>query len=386
MKIAYCVPQLYRAGGIERVITLKANSLAEVYGCEVIIITSNQSGATPFYSLSDRVKLYDLGIDYDSLLQMPLYRRIIKRAEYRKIHKRRLSELLSELKADIVISTFTHEASFLPQIKDGSKKILEFHFCRGHKRMMADAFGFSLPTKLAYYFRCWQEENLIAPRYDKFVVLTEEDREQWGSKVGGVVCIPNISSFSDGEERRAALTNRQAIAVGRLDAQKGFDRLVSIWADINVLHPEWILNIYGAGEDEVKLRRQISDLNLDAVVFVNPPEKDIKERYLESSIFLMTSRYEGLPMTLLEAQSLALPTVAYGFKCGVRDVIEEKVSGYIVKDGDRKMFVSRVLSLMDDPNLRLKMGQNGSERLKQYANGIIMKKWVALFGTLLQHR
>ncbi|MFI3289319.1 MAG: glycosyltransferase family 4 protein [Rikenellaceae bacterium] len=384
MKILYCVPQLYRAGGIERVVTLKVNSLVEVYGYEVIIVTSDQRGAPFYYPLSNRVKVYDLGIDYDSLLKLPLYRRIPKRAEYREIHKRRLSKLFSDLKVDVVISTFTHEASFLPQIKDGSKKILESHFCRGHKRMMADVFGFSLPTKLAYYFRCWQEENIIIPRYDKFVVLTEEDRDRWGSEVKGVVCIPNISPFSDAEEQRAELTNRQAIAVGRLDAQKGFDRLISIWADVNALRPDWILNIYGAGEDEAKLRRQISDLNLEAAVFINPPERGIKERYLESSIFLMTSRYEGLPMTLLEAQSLALPTVAYDFKCGVRDVVEDNVSGYIVREGDRKMFVSRVLSLIDDPNLRLKMGRNAFEAQKHYSNGIIMKKWIALFDSLLQ--
>ncbi|MFR9502510.1 MAG: glycosyltransferase family 4 protein [Rikenellaceae bacterium] len=381
MKIIYCVPQLYRPGGIERIVSIKANSLVEDYNCEVVIITSDQKGLPTYYPLSERIKVYDLGIDYDSMLQMPLQKRILKKLQLSGLHKKKLTSLLESLNADITISTFTHEASFLPKIKDGSKKVLEFHFCRGHKKMMSDAFNFSLPTKLAYYFKCWQEENIIIPRFDQFVVLTEEDKERWKSKIKNVICISNISPF-DGANETAKLVNKQAIAVGRLDAQKGFDRLISIWADIHTHNTDWILNIYGAGKHEDRLRSQIKELNLEDVVIINSPDKDIKQRYLESSLFLMTSSYEGLPMTLLEAQSLGLPAIAYDFKCGPKDVIKNGDSGYIIKDGNHTEFVSKVLSVIDNEELRIKMGKNAASLSSRYNRSTIMEKWMTLFNSL----
>lgn len=383
MKIVYCVPQLYRPGGIERIVSIKANSLAEDYNCEVFIITSDQKELPPYYPLSEKVKVYDLGVDYDSLLKLPLHQRIIKKVNFTKKHKSKLADLLNVIKADFVISTFTHESSFLPQIKDGSKKILEFHFCRGHKKLMADAFKFSFLTKLAYYFRCWQEENIIIPRYDQFVVLTEEDKIRWQNKIRNVICISNISPF-DGEEQRAELTNKTAIAVGRLDAQKGFDRLISIWATIHSQYPDWKLYIFGAGRDSARLHSLIAQFKLESVVFINTPDKDIKQRYLKSSIFLMTSRYEGLPMTLLEAQSLGLPAVTYDFKCGPCDVIINEKSGYIIEDYSNKEFANKLSILMDSRDIRLKMGLEAINQSKRYSKSLVMSKWFSLFNELIK--
>ena len=183
MKITYCIPQLYRPGGIERIVTIKANYLAEVFGCDVAIVVADQKGKVPFYELSNKVNVLDLGLDYDGTLNMPIWKRIMVRYRLHKLHKEKLERFLSGQHPDITISTFTHEASFLPNIKDGSKKVLEFHFCRKHKRKMADTFNFSFIKRMTYYFKCWQEENFIIPKYDQFVVLTEEDRQHWKSMI-----------------------------------------------------------------------------------------------------------------------------------------------------------------------------------------------------------
>lgn len=377
MKIVYCLPQIYNPGGIERTTSLKANYFVDIKGWDVVIITANQDDAPPYYPLSEKVKLIDLGIDYTPTLAMPILKRLYYRRKLLQKHKKRLSALLFQEKADFVVSTFGSEAAFLPSIKDGSKKILEFHFCRGHKRMVADAYHYPFLTKLAFYYRCWQEENVIVPKYDQFVVLTEQDKQNWIKDIPNVVCIPNALTFEN--EGKALLKNKHAIAVGRLDAQKGFDRLIDIWAMVVKQHEDWILDIYGQGADYKMLEQQILRNGLSGKVILHGATKHIKEKYLESSIFLMTSVFEGIGMNLLEAVGLGLPSVCFTFPCGPKDIISDKENGFLVEDGDKDKFVKRVCQLMADEKLRRTIGENAIHMAGRYSKDNIMRKWVALF-------
>ena len=380
MKITYCIPQLYRPGGIERIVTIKANYLAEVFGYDVAIVVADQKGKIPFYELSNKVKVWDFGLDYDSTLNMSIWKRILVRYRLHKLHKEKLERFLLEHHPDITISTFTHEASFLPDIKDGSKKVLEFHFCQGHKRKMADTFNFPFIKRMTYYFKCWQEENIIIPKFDQFVVLTEEDRQYWKPMIPTVKQISNILPFE--HEKRAELNKKNVIAVGRLDAQKRFDRLIRIWARIAESYPDWHLNIYGQGDDEAKLQSQIYSCGCKEYITIHKPDQNIKQRYMESSIFCMTSAYEGLPMTLLEAIGLGLPVICYDFTCGPKDVIEDGINGYLVKEGEEATFAQRLSELMDSAELRKSMGDKTYELSLKYGKERIMSQWITLFEEL----
>ena len=382
MRIVYCLPQVYRPGGIERIVSIKANYLADVCGYEVFIVTACQQGKPSFYRFSKNVKFVDLDVDHDATLTLPLWKRVAERRRKLRCHKRKLAQLLNDIKPDITISTFTHEAAFLPDIKDGSKKVLEFHFCKGHKRKMADAFGFPLPAKQAYYFKCWMEENIIIPKYDQFVVLTKEDKADWAGKVPTVEYIPNILPFET--EEQAKLENKRAIAVGRLDAQKRFDRLIVLWKDIHAKHPDWRLDIFGQGRNEQKLQALITGMGLNNTILIHKPCQKIKEEYLASSIFVMTSAYEGLPMTLLEATELGLPAVCYDFKCGPKDVIVNGKNGFIVKDGNAKDFVESVCRLIEDETLRKELGNGAKVLSARYSREAIMQKWMDLFNKITE--
>lgn len=382
MKIVYCLPQLFRPGGIERIVSIKANYLVEVCGYDVTIVVASQKKQVPFFHLNEKIKVVDLNIDYDYALSQPLFKRLYLRRKLQKEHKKKLSEYLFENHPDIVISTFTHEAAFLPQIKDGSKKILEFHFCRGHKIKMAQAFQFGLITKLAYYFRCWQEENVIIPKYDQFIVLTKEDEINWKQKIHNVKHISNILPFE--EEGKAELIQKHVIAVGRLDGQKGFNRLIDIWALVSKKHPDWILDIYGKGKDFRKLQSQIDSYGISDTTIIHEPNQNIKEKYLNSSIFVMTSAYEGLPMTLLEANGMGLPSVCYDFPCGPKDVIVDGLNGFLVEDGDSNTFVDRLITLMENNNIRKRMGQEAFQMSKRYSCKNIMCEWLDLFNELIK--
>lgn len=382
MKIVYCLPDTFRPGGIERIVSIKANYLADKMNYDVFIVTTGQQGKSNYYSFSKRIKFIDLGINYDETLPLPFIQRIIERHYRRQLHKKKLTSLLLETKADIVISTFTHEADFLPRIKDGSKKILEFHFFKGHKIKYANSFHFSFLARLAYSYRNFVEENFIVSRYDQFVVLTKEDKELWKNKIKNVIAISNILPFE--KTTQSDLLNKQVIAVGRLDAQKGFDRLIDIWRDVATKCPEWGLCIYGDGMDKEQLKSQIIQNGLDKYVKIYPPTQNILDKYKESSVFVMTSRYEGMPMTMLEAMSVGLPCVSYSFKCGPKDIINDSIDGFIVEENNKEKFIESLIALMINDGKRIEMGNLAYQNIKRYSAEIIMKNWIELFKTLIE--
>ena len=368
MKIVYCLPQLFHPGGIERIVSIKANYLVEVYGYDVTIVVANQKNHPPFFYLNKKIKVIDLNLDYDRTLSLPILKRLIERNKLHKLHKQKLYGILFKLHPDITISTFTQESAFLPNIKDGSKKVLEFHFCKGHKIKMAQAFHFGFITKLAYY-------------YDQFVVLTEEDRNLWKNKINNVINIPNILSFRN-VDKYADLKSKTAIAVGRLDNQKGFDTLINMWAEIVKQCKDWKLNIFGQGEDEDYLNQLICKLNLKDSVFINRPDKNIQQRYLESSLFLMTSNYEGWGLVLTEAMQCGVPVIAFACKCGPKDIINNGDDGFCIPYKNENLFIKHTLQLMNNEKLRFTMGCNARKNIQRFSIDNVMPKWHDLFNKL----
>ena len=378
MRIIYCLDEMSHPGGIGRVTSIKANWFTE-HGHDVWVVTANQCGEQDYYELHPSVKRKDfaigfqLGIDNGNLL-MKFVCKIGKMRRYR----RELEQFIYEVKPDIVVSTFTNDSDFLYKLRDGSKKVLEFHFSHeGFKSQMK--YGpQTLKNKLLLKYRLRKHER-IAKKYDAFVVLTREDAESWKG-YDNLHVIHNMLSFESQEI--STCTEKRVIAVGRLDFQKKFDRLVDIWALVNKECPEWELNIFGQGVDRECLQKQIHLLGLEKVITINPPTKKIGEEYQKSSIFVMTSTYEGLPMTLLEAISYGLPCVSYPFPCGPRDIIEDGINGYIIEEGDKDKFAQRLVELMQNEELRQELGRNAKESSKKHNVDNIMEQWLALFSKI----
>ena len=126
MKIIYCISGMYKSGGIERVLAGKANYLVS-HGYEVAIVTTDQAGRKDFFPIDEQVKRIDLGLNYDELDSLPTWKRYWRTLQMKKTHRALLTEVLQRERADIVVSVLRQEFSFLPTIKDGSKKIFESH-------------------------------------------------------------------------------------------------------------------------------------------------------------------------------------------------------------------------------------------------------------------
>ena len=375
MKIIYCIAGTYNSGGMERVLANKVNHWIEK-GHEVCIITTDQRGQKPFFAMDSRIRMVDLGIDYELNNGKSFWNKALHYPFKQALHKKRLEQVLKKEKADIVVSMFCNDASFLPSIKEGSKKVLEVHFSR-FKRLQYARKGL---WKLADMFRSWNDEK-VASRFDKFVVLTEEDSAYWGG-LKNLTVIPNARSFYS--EVPAKLEVKRVIAVGRYSYQKGLDRLLLAWKEVIKQVPEWKLHLVGDGELRQSLDKMCQDLGIQDSVVLGKAEKKMMEVYQEASVLALTSHYEGLPMVLLEAQAVGLPIVSFTCKCGPKDVIEEGLDGFLVPEGDVKALTEKLVRVMKDEPLRKEMGKRAWERSERYAVEVVMKKWDDLFAKLLK--
>lgn len=375
MKIVYCIAGTYNSGGMERVLANKANLLVR-NGYGVVVLTTDQKGRASFFEMDPSIRQYDLGINYEDNNGKSFLNKLIRYPFKQWKHKRALEKLLPELKADVVISMFCNDASILPRIKDGSKKVLEIHFSR-FKRLQ---YGRSGLWKLADQLRSKNDLKVVS-KFDKFIVLTDEDKGYWGN-LDNIQVIPNARSFV--VEEPAELNEKKVIAVGRYCYQKDLGKLIDAWGIICQEVGDWKLHLVGDGEDRAMLQEQIEKLGLVDRVVLGKAETDMKTVYRNASMLALSSRYEGLPMVLLEAQAAGLPIVSFECKCGPRDVIEDGVDGILVEEGNVEKLAEGMLRLIKDESLRKSMGAAAYARSERYAEENIMNQWVDLFNDVIR--
>lgn len=378
MKLIYCIASLHHPGGMERVLLNKLCWFVRQGGYDLTVVTTDQSGLPPFYAFPPEVKMIDLDINYAVDNQRSPMAKIVSYFRKRCLHRKRLSRLLLKERADIVVSLYPSESSFIPRIQDGSKKVLELHYNKFF-RLQYNRRGL---LGLADRFRTWQDERIVR-RFDQFVVLTHEDAAYWGA-LPNLTVIPNAAIQTDTPQADTRNSHR-VIAVGRLDYQKGFDRLIEAWNLLPVaLRETWNLAIFGQGEWQEKLTQQIRHLHLEESVRIYPPTTEIAQAYASSAFLAMSSHYEGFPMVMIEAMSCGLPVVTFDYPCGPKDIIRDGENGFLVKEGDIEGLSQALGRMMTDEDLRICLGKTARLVLDTYRENTIMQQWTQCFQKLLQ--
>ncbi|MEL5896305.1 glycosyltransferase family 4 protein [Bacteroides sp. GD17] len=379
VKIAYCIPALYYPSGMERVLTMKANFLAR-HGYEVHIIVTDGGDKSPAFPLETSIKVHQLDIDFEEPYHYPFVRRVWLYRKKMRVFRKELDACLHRIKPDITVSLLRRDINIINRMTDGSVKIGEIHFDRLHYR------HFSAPW-MPYFLYCFIQRRWMAAlihelkKLSRFVVLTHEDAAYW-PELENVMVIPNPSSFFP--EEQSECTAKQVIAVGRYVSQKGFDRLINAWQLVADRHPDWQLKIYGDGAMRTQLERQITALCLQDSCFLEGTVSDIDQKMRESSIFVLSSRFEGLSMVLIEAMACGLPVVAFACHCGPRDVISDGVDGYLVEDGNISALASRINELIENENMRQALGRNARKKALNYDMMSVGTLWMKLFDELLK--
>lgn len=365
MKIVYLVRDYINSGGVERVVANKANYLVN-RGYEVYIVSLFDKELLPFFYFDPKITFHSLNLIDDKFVNENF---VLKLFSY-----------FNEIKPNIAISTGIGPLNYLYKVKDGSKKILELHFAKYKKKYNLARFD-SFPLGRLFTSIYSYKRTAIARKYDAFVVLTDEDRLDWRG-LNNITTIPNPLSFVP--TSYSDLNTKRVIAIGRYTTQKGFDLLIDIWSKVYPYFPDWKLSFYGGGGKKRKLEDQVKRLNLGSCIEINPPTKNVEEELNKSAIYAMSSRYEGFGLVLLEAMACGVPVVSFACKSGPKDIINDGEDGFLVSMGDKDAFAQKLLLLMGDYDLRVKMGDAARKNALRFSEDRVMPKWIDLFDDLMK--
>ena len=222
---------------------------------------------------------------------------------------------------------------------------------------------------------------------DKIITLTQEDRRNYIRKYG--IAEDKIAYIYNWKED--VLSNvtynsesTKLVTVGRFDTQKGYDYLVQVAKKVLNKKSDWTWDIYGSGnKDEVnKIRDLIIENDLQDKLFIKGLEKNQALIYGDKAIYVMTSRYEGLPLVLLEAQQYNLPIVSFRCPTGPNEIVEDGVNGYLVECYDMDKLSEKLLELMEDEVLRQSFSEHAKDNMDKFDKDKILKQWIELIETI----
>jgi glycosyltransferase involved in cell wall biosynthesis len=367
---------LYTAGGVERVLTLKANYFADVYGYDITIVVTEGKGEPLFYPLSDKVKVINLGINFEELWTCSFIKKVYVYLRKQRVFKKELTSLLMQLRPDITISLLRREINFITGIKDGSKKLGELHINRANYRNFDKRDTNFFKSRFSIIW----SNNLVGKlrQLEKLVVLTEKDKEAW-IELNNVVTIPDPLPFIPSS--KSELKNKRIIAVGRYSYEKGYDMLLNAWKIVSAKCPDWRLDVYGDG-NHTSLDEQMSALNIKNCV-LHDRTSDVEKKYLTSSIFVCSSRFEGFGMVILEAMACGLPVVSFDCPWGPRSIITNAEDGCLVENGNVEELAETLISLMGSLRERERLAHNAIQKSSQYVLESIAMEWKQLFESIL---
>lgn len=377
LNIVYITPALYMAGGVERVLTLKANYFAEHFGYDITIILTEGKDKPLFYPLSNKIKVINLNIGFEQLWTCSFVKKVFVYLKKQRQFKKSLTKELMCIRPDITISLLRREINFINDIKDGSRKIGELHVNRANYRNFEANDSNFIKNLFAKFWML----SLVAKlkKLDRFVVLTEEDKDAW-PELKNICAIPDPLSFLP--TKYSDLKEKRVIAVGRYVYQKGFDLLLQAWSKIEKLYPNWHLTIFGDG-NRTPYEKQMKALEIDDKrCHLNGPTSDIHQEYINSSIFVFSSRFEGFGMVLVEAMACGLPVVSFDCPCGPKDIVKDGEDGILVENGNIDLLASSLSRLMNDETLRLSISKAGQKNAQRFNIGHIATQWRLLFESL----
>ena len=364
IKLLYITNAIKGAAGLERVLAIKASYLADKLNYEVHILVLNHNNDSIFYNFSTKIILHDISVTGNPL-------------HYLKTYIKGIQNTIYKVKPDIIsVCDDGLKAFFLPKIINKKIPIVyERHVSKIIELGLNPSVFKQITSKVKFLAM-----NYLAKSFDKFIVLTNDNLNEWKGK--NVVVISNPLSFYPKES--STLLNKKVIAVGKQGVQKGYDRLLTSWQIVHKKHPSWQLSIYGSFESSGTLVAQAKELNIENSVHFYEPVKNIESKFLESSIFAFSSRFEGFGMVLIEAMACGIPCVSFNCSCGPSEIIKNNEDGFLVENGNTTIFADKLLFLIENENQRIAMGNAAKENVKRYLPENIMPQWDTLFKELIQ--
>ena len=323
MRIVYEIERLSTNGGIERILTAKASYMAEQWGWDIIILVLYKGCEESFFPLSPKVRVECLNITPTyNIVTVPL-------ALYR------LNKIILRIKPDIYI-TFQHIGAVSCLLNTHhTKTIYESH---GVKQKMIHPFAINIAERHA----------------DAIVALTHSNAANF-NHAKKIAIIPNFSTLNP--QTFPNYYTKAVVSIGRDCWEKDFSRMNRLWMNVAEKNPDWQLQIHHNTTDVVKA-------------------------YTGGSIFIMTSRFEGFPLVLIEAMQCGLPCIAFDCLYGPREIIKDGENGFLIPYDDDSLFIEKLTYLMEHPEVRERMGKAAQRTAAKYNKNQIMNQWKELLTQL----
>ncbi len=354
MKIFFVIKSLHVAAGTERATVVVANELAQ-RNHEVGIICMANEGR-PFFEIKPEVQLYYLYNEKDK--RPSLVRDFSRRIKLRQLYKLH--------KPDVIV------------IVGSGRSMLNIPAARGIPNITWEHFNANVNWHLLHPL----SRKLAAMFSDKIVTLTNQDADNYKRKfrAKNAVCIPNPITIDN--VHKSPLTEKRVLAIGRFTYQKGFDMLLDAWSKVQNKNNGWKLRIIGTGKMQAVLLDKISQYNLSESIEMISSSDNVTKQYQEASVYVMSSRYEGLPLVLIEAMAMGLPIVSFDCETGPKEIVENNVTGCLIPAFDTERLALELDGLMNDESKRKFFSENAVKRAERFETGIIVDKWEQLFQEL----
>lgn len=360
MRICVVADQIYKAGGIERVLSYRTKHWIE-QGHDVHLITHENQQNKPYYSYSDDVMHHELKSKFNRETSLFSLTNIF----YAFIYFFKLLKKYYKVKPDVcIVVGYGYDYYFIPLIARKAYLIKEYHSSITIKKPLSNMDRI---------------QNFFAKFYDHHIFLSSEEAKNFNIDARQFSVIANPLPVGIDLNHQQPLSQRKKVilAAGRIVWLKGFDRLIQAWGRIAEKYPEWQLEIYGDGEPDyvLQLLDMIKDLDIEVNTFIYPSTPNIIEKMAASRIYAMTSHTECFPLVLLEAMSSQMAIIAFDCPTGPRNIIQDGYTGVLVENDNIDMFVMKLEQLLMSDAYSQALASQAYSSSKVYKLEHIMEEW-----------
>lgn len=356
--IAFLVHDIHLGGGGERVTTNLANAFKK-RGMNVDIVSiSEPKSIKPVFELSEGIGVHYLNVNPRSSLS----------DKWQSVG--RLKRFLQNHNYDFVLGMGSHPCIILSLSGTHSYRSVNIGCMHGSFNAMPKIW------KIASSF--------LLKRLDAIVSLTQHDKKILEQIHSDTFVIPNSSTFIT--EKKAELNNHLLLALGRFSEEKDFTTMIQLFGKFCEVNQNWKLRIRGEGPLKSQLLAQVKESGLSEYIEILPPTAVIENEYLNASVVLLTSKNEGLPMVLIEAQTFGVPVISFDCETGPAEIIQDGVSGYLIDPDKKEALVTRLVELTSNDILRKEMGKNAKQNSERFSEDAIVDKWLGLFQSLTKNK
>ncbi len=365
MNIVFLLRSVAKKNGVERTITDRVNVLANM-GHKVTMVTYEQGNHPYAFPIEKTVHHVDLHCCYFTVYRYPLLKRLYEAWKMKCRFAKEIRAFVNQVHPDVIVTpTYTIEfMEIVMSLRRQTKVVIESHTAFTH-----DMTGGTLIDRIQKYFLLRSVKQC-----DLLIALTTGDAECWKQHVRSVATVSNPLTFYPEILSDTSKDYGRIIAVGRLEPQKRFDRLIDAFSLIAHKYPSWYIDIYGEGNDKERLQQQIAEKGLTKQIYFKGVTSDVYSEYERSQFFVFSSDYEGFGLVLVEAMACGIPCVSTDCPFGPSDIIEDKVDGLLCKMDTKDLAAKMEWMITHEKELK-EMGIQAHQSVARYRKENIMQEW-----------